>query len=321
MAAFIQMARFAVFLRKPSDKQSRAFSCDVMLSSNMATSIATEINIHLSMHLFTLLCVMVSPWTFPFVVQAHDDRLHAWCTWLPWISRSVCAIRRPCWRTAWCIKFDLFLGWRLAHARLLVHVHERQLFGHRLVNFLNWFKAIHLQSSIFLVNESWSLFHNRQYLGSYHVSAIYQDNHEIIVEYSIFFPYCISLIILIYRPALVKTLYICQDVLPDFSQSVLAPWRLSSLSRLDCCSSCSFLCRSRCCFCRSLSICRSTCCSSKVTSSRPCRMSALPEQDSIKFWCYCISPTKMTKFDFVCTVDCTIVYNYTNQYYRCKRLH
>ena len=142
--------RFAVFLRKFSDKQSRAFSCEVMLSSNMATSIATEINIHLSKHLFTLMCVMVSPWTFPFVVQAHYDRLHAWCTWLPWISRSVCAIWRPCWRTAWWIKFDLFLGWRLAHARLLVHVHERQLFGHRLVNFLNWFKAIHLQSSIFL---------------------------------------------------------------------------------------------------------------------------------------------------------------------------
>ena len=37
---------------------------------------------------------MVSPWTPPFVVQAHDDRIRAWCAWLPWISRSVCAIRR-----------------------------------------------------------------------------------------------------------------------------------------------------------------------------------------------------------------------------------
>ena len=44
---------------------------------------------------------MVSPWTSPFAVQAHDDSVHAWCAWLPWISRSVCAIRRPCWRTAW----------------------------------------------------------------------------------------------------------------------------------------------------------------------------------------------------------------------------
>ena len=44
---------------------------------------------------------MVSPWTSPFVVQAHDDRGRAWCAWLPWISRSVCAIRRPCCRTAW----------------------------------------------------------------------------------------------------------------------------------------------------------------------------------------------------------------------------
>ena len=69
-----------------------------MLSSNMAASIATEINIYLCKHLFALLCVTVSPWTSPFVVQVHDDRVGAW---LPWISRSVCTIRRPCWRTAW----------------------------------------------------------------------------------------------------------------------------------------------------------------------------------------------------------------------------
>ena len=71
---------------------TRAFSRDI-LSSNMAASTATEINIHLCKHLFTLLCRMVSP----FVVQAHDDA----CVWLPWISRSVCTIRWPCWRTAW----------------------------------------------------------------------------------------------------------------------------------------------------------------------------------------------------------------------------
>ena len=75
---------------------NRAFSCDVMLSSNMAASIATEINIHLCKHL--LLCITVSPWTSPFVVQAHDDYVRAW---LPWISRSVCTIQLPCWRTAW----------------------------------------------------------------------------------------------------------------------------------------------------------------------------------------------------------------------------
>ena len=48
-----------------------------MLSSNMAASIATEINIHLCKHLFTLLCVTVCPWTSPFVVQAHGDRVTA----------------------------------------------------------------------------------------------------------------------------------------------------------------------------------------------------------------------------------------------------
>ena len=80
---------------------NRAFLCDVMLSNNMAASIATAINIHLCKHLFTVLCVMLSPWTSPFVVQVHDDRFCAWCAWLPWGSRSVCAIRRPCWRTAW----------------------------------------------------------------------------------------------------------------------------------------------------------------------------------------------------------------------------
>ena len=37
----------------------RAFSCDVMLSSNMVASIARTINIHLCKHLLTLLCVMV----------------------------------------------------------------------------------------------------------------------------------------------------------------------------------------------------------------------------------------------------------------------
>ena len=50
------------------------------------------------MHLLTLLWVTISPWTVPFMFQAH--LVHAWCVWLPWISRSVCAIRWPCWRTA-----------------------------------------------------------------------------------------------------------------------------------------------------------------------------------------------------------------------------
>ena len=50
-----------------------------------------------------LMCIKIteSPWTSPFLFQAHDDRMLAWCVWLPWISRSVCAIRRPCWRTVW----------------------------------------------------------------------------------------------------------------------------------------------------------------------------------------------------------------------------
>ena len=33
---------------------------------------------------------------FSFVVEAHDDCMHAWCVWLPWISRSVCAIKCDC---------------------------------------------------------------------------------------------------------------------------------------------------------------------------------------------------------------------------------
>ena len=70
---------------------------------NMAASIATAININLCKYHFTLLCVMVSPWTSPIVDQAHDDRVRRTCmvrvTAL--ISRSVCAIRRLCLRTAW----------------------------------------------------------------------------------------------------------------------------------------------------------------------------------------------------------------------------
>ena len=67
----------------------------------MAASIATKINIHLCRRLFTLLCVTVSPWTSPFLVQAQDDRARTWCAWLPWISRWACTIWRPCWKTAW----------------------------------------------------------------------------------------------------------------------------------------------------------------------------------------------------------------------------
>ena len=84
-----------------TELQCIVFSHDVMLSSNMAASIATEVNIHLCKHLFALLRVTLSPWTPLFVDQAHDDHVRAWCAWLPWISRSVCAIQWPCWRTAW----------------------------------------------------------------------------------------------------------------------------------------------------------------------------------------------------------------------------
>ena len=48
---------------------NRAILHDVMLSSNMAASIATAINFHLRKHLFTLFFVMVSPWTILFMVQ------------------------------------------------------------------------------------------------------------------------------------------------------------------------------------------------------------------------------------------------------------
>ena len=91
----------------------RAFSCHFMLSSNMAVFIVTEINIHLCKHLFTLLCITFSPWTSPFVVRAHDDGVRAWGMWLPWISRSVCAIWRPCWRTAWHQWKRSILKWKV----------------------------------------------------------------------------------------------------------------------------------------------------------------------------------------------------------------
>ena len=47
-----------------------------MLSSNMAASIATEINIHLCKHLFTLLCITVSPFMVQrmMIVYAHGAR-------------------------------------------------------------------------------------------------------------------------------------------------------------------------------------------------------------------------------------------------------
>ena len=64
---------------KPQKKLYRVISRDVMLSSNMAASIATAISIHLCKHLFTLLSVMVSPLNSPFVDQAHDDRVREWC--------------------------------------------------------------------------------------------------------------------------------------------------------------------------------------------------------------------------------------------------
>ena len=51
--------------------------CDVMLSLQHGCfySIGNQYSF-ICKPLFTLLCVMVSPWTSPFVVQAHDDRVH-----------------------------------------------------------------------------------------------------------------------------------------------------------------------------------------------------------------------------------------------------
>ena len=58
--------------------------------------IATEINIQLCKHIFTLLYIKLSLWTSLFAVQAHDDCMQAWCVWLPWSSRPVCTIK---WQT------------------------------------------------------------------------------------------------------------------------------------------------------------------------------------------------------------------------------
>ena len=56
-----------------------------MLSSNMAASVATEINIHLCKHLFYIIVRNGFSMNSPFVVQAHDDCVRGLCALLPWI--------------------------------------------------------------------------------------------------------------------------------------------------------------------------------------------------------------------------------------------
>ena len=76
------------------------FSCDVMLSSNMAASIATEINIHLCLSISrALMCITVSLWTFGGS-SARCSRTHIVRMTALDIQVSLCTFRRPCWRTA-----------------------------------------------------------------------------------------------------------------------------------------------------------------------------------------------------------------------------
>ena len=101
----------------------RAFSWHVMLSSNMVASIATKINIHLCKHLFTVLCIAVSQWTYPFVVQAHgahecpgypgqsaesDGHVGgpSWCQW----KCSISGIKVYLYQKSifWCVKGTQF---------------------------------------------------------------------------------------------------------------------------------------------------------------------------------------------------------------------
>ena len=74
-----------------------------MLSSNMtaSTCIATENNIHLCKHRFYI--IVHNGFSMNFSIQGSSAWWPRACMvhWLSWISRSVCAIRRPCWRTAW----------------------------------------------------------------------------------------------------------------------------------------------------------------------------------------------------------------------------
>ena len=93
--------RYKTFLRTTSEY--KAFSRDIILSSNMAASIAIEINIHFNMQA-SFYIIVHNSFSMNFSIRGSSawwSRACTWCVWLPWISRSVCAIRRPCWRTAW----------------------------------------------------------------------------------------------------------------------------------------------------------------------------------------------------------------------------
>ena len=79
-------------------------------------------------------------------------------------------------------------------AFLLALVYERQIFGHQLVKFRVGLKKC---KAAFLVNLSISTI-----FWSYRVSAIYRNNHEIIIGYSILFSYRLISILSKYRPAL-----------------------------------------------------------------------------------------------------------------------
>ena len=103
--------RYKISLEPEGRYHCRAFSRDVMPSSKMAASIPTAINIHLCKHLSALLCVMVSPWLLHSLLKRMMSAVRAWCAWLPWISRSVCAIRRPCWRTSAWRQWKRFFQW------------------------------------------------------------------------------------------------------------------------------------------------------------------------------------------------------------------
>ena len=78
------------------------------------------------------------------------DRVRAWCAWLPWISRSVWTIRRPCWRAAWrqwkyssitCSSFIIIII-ILLQVNIMIIIKEDCLTNHGpYLSFMSWIRT------------------------------------------------------------------------------------------------------------------------------------------------------------------------------------
>ena len=130
-----------------------------MLSSNMAASIATEIHTYfMQASFYIILCNVLL--LHELLHSSHNnDRCRACCLWLPWISRPVCTIRWPGWRTAW-------------------HRWKRSISGGG-VNILSWSLPAHLYGSDSNTVEP----RYNEVLGTIKItSLLYQVSHYIRVK-------------------------------------------------------------------------------------------------------------------------------------------